>query len=160
MDISDEKWASVVEYEGLYEISTLGQIRSLRTGKFLLPRYTNNAYETILLTNKFGKISPERIHRLMTQSFMHLPVKSKLVVLHLDRCVYNNVLDNLEIADYRRPRGSSYYSVFHNTSKSLTHDEIHEVLGYLDDYSMAEISKIMGVSTATISQINQWKEGI
>lgn len=93
-----EIWKDVAGYEGLYQISTFGRVKSLpkngRDAKILKPSKTIWGYLDIQLC-KNGKYHHERIHRLVASAF--LPNPNKLPqVNHKDFDRTNNQVNNLE----------------------------------------------------------------
>lgn len=105
-------WKSIVGFEGLYEVNTLGEVRSLarefsyydpRWGKEvvrhtktkLMQQYNSvGGYKFICLRND-GKYHQVYIHRLVAQTFIPNP-ENKPEVNHKDRNKANNHIDNLE----------------------------------------------------------------
>lgn len=100
-----EKWKSVVGYEGLYDVSNLGRIKSLPKGQFryerILKPYVNpkNGYCYVRLTKNHESKS-KRVHVLVMSAFC--PVNKmqgydpEYTVDHLDGDRENNRLENLE----------------------------------------------------------------
>ena len=107
-----EIWKDIKDYEGIYQISNLGNIKSLdrpkrnydiNTGMFTLvtirgkirkPRLTSFGYYTILLS-KNGKRKWFFIHRLVAEAFVPNPDNLPFVN-HKDENPQNNKVDNLE----------------------------------------------------------------
>lgn len=93
----DEEWRPVKGYEGLYEASNYGRIRSLpratTSGRVLKP-HTNgrNGYVYVCLSKENVR-KTLRVHRLIAEAFWGT---SGLQVNHKDGCKTNNRLDNLE----------------------------------------------------------------
>ena len=90
-----EIWKSIPGYEGLYEVSNTGKVRSLfRYKKELKPSPITNGYLTVeLWKNKHRKRIG--IHRLVAMCFCKNP-ENKPYVNHLDETRDNNRADNLE----------------------------------------------------------------
>lgn len=90
-----EKWLPVPDYEGLYEVSDHGNIRSLfRYKKTLKWNIGKNGYATVqLFKNKTGKRL--LVHRIVASAFIRLPYE-KEQVNHIDENKLNNTLINLE----------------------------------------------------------------
>ena len=93
-----EIWKDVVGFEGLYQISSLGNIRSLnysrtKTVKNIKPTLTHGYLRVVLRKDK--KSFTRAVHRLVAEAFIdnfdNLPE-----VNHKDECKTNNCLDNLE----------------------------------------------------------------
>ena len=94
-----ETWKDVVGFEGMYQVSNLGRIKSLnysRTNKekIMKPSLTTNGYLRVVL-RKDGKSFTRAVHRLVAEAF--LPNVDNLEeVNHKDECKTNNSLNNLE----------------------------------------------------------------
>lgn len=71
--MKNEKWKSITGYEGLYEVSDLGRVRSLNyrlTGKVnVLNPGINNGYLLVCLC-KDGKKKMFFVHRLVVTAFI------------------------------------------------------------------------------------------
>lgn len=86
------KW--VGGYEGLYSVTSNGEIYSHITDKFLKPNITRNGYATVqLFKNKIGK--RVSIHRLVAKAFIPNPL-NKPQVNHKDENKSNNCVSNIE----------------------------------------------------------------
>lgn len=100
---SKETWKPVVGYEGLYEVSSKGNVRNLKTGRILKPIYSTNGYATVNLTRAYNdktKQTKKLIHRLVAQAFIPNP-NNLSDVNHKDEIKTNNNLDNLEWISHR-----------------------------------------------------------
>lgn len=90
-----EIWKPVPEYEGLYEVSNTGVIRSIyRYKKELKPMISNTGYERVDLF-KDHKRRQVSVHRVVASVFCHKPSCCN-VVNHIDENKRNNNADNLE----------------------------------------------------------------
>lgn len=87
-------WKPVVNYEGLYEVSSDGRVRSLfRYKKELKPSITRNGYATVeLFKNKIGKRL--LVHRIVAMAFI-LNENCLPEVNHIDENKLNNDVSNL-----------------------------------------------------------------
>ena len=92
----EEIWKDINGYEGLYQISNLGNIRSYirNRNKNLKYNKTKDNYQRITLTKEKTKKS-YLVHRLVAQAFVPNPLLKKQVN-HKDFDVCNNRADNLE----------------------------------------------------------------
>jgi hypothetical protein len=100
-----EIWKDIDGFEGLYQVSTLGRVKSLpkytysrgypqlRKEKILKPGYTgkNRCYATVRLNDGRGY----KVHRLVAQAFIPNP-NNLPQVNHKDENPFNNAVDNLE----------------------------------------------------------------
>lgn len=87
----DEIWKPVVGYEGLYEVSNFGQVRTI-SGKLMKCYYNRKGYKRICLS-KSGKRKNFLIHRLVMAAFKGA---SDMQIDHIDGDKDNNTLSNLE----------------------------------------------------------------
>lgn len=92
--LPNELWKPIRGYEGLYEISTMGRVRSLRNGKILRPWKNTNGYLYVDLF-KDGKRKHFKVHRLVAEAFLK-PVPGKDFVNHLDEVKTSNHYSNLK----------------------------------------------------------------
>lgn len=105
-----EVWKDIKNYEGIYQISNFGNIKSLdritfngrrhtySQGKFLKLSKTANGYIKIML-RKNNKSITELVHRLVAESFLSNN-DNKQLVNHIDKNKSNNTLHNLEWSTY------------------------------------------------------------
>lgn len=96
----EEVWKDIEGYEGLYEISNKGNVKSLVNNngvareKILKPFIDSYGYEKVrLCKNKTSKIY--FVHRLVAQAFIENP-NNYPCINHKDECKTNNVVTNLE----------------------------------------------------------------
>ena len=94
-----EEWKDVKGYEGKYQISSYGNIRSLnyhRSGecKLMCPVLKKTGYYQINLYLN-GKYKSKRIHKLVAEAFLENPDNLE-VVNHIDGDKTNNHVSNLE----------------------------------------------------------------
>lgn len=108
-----ETWKPIKGYEGYYEVSDHGRVRSLERsvpargsknrehnrvipGRMLMSAKNDTGYLVVVLA-KEGKAKSVRVHRLVAEAFVHNPnLKICVEVNHKDCNKENNKADNLE----------------------------------------------------------------
>lgn len=98
----NEIWKDIVGYEGLYQVSNLGRVKSLdrisKNGRFLKGKYKKSTqdkdgYEKVSLS-KDGLPNCYLVHRLVAMAFIPNP-ENKPEVDHINTIRNNNVVENL-----------------------------------------------------------------
>tara|TARA_R110000796_G_C14284869_1_gene403191 strand:- start:8 stop:493 length:486 start_codon:yes stop_codon:yes gene_type:complete len=98
-----EEFRDVVGYEGIYKVSNLGGVKSLKFNreKTLKLSLNSRGYLNVSLY-KEGKQHTHMIHQLVAISFLnHTPNGISIVVDHIDENPLNNRLDNLQLLSHR-----------------------------------------------------------
>lgn len=92
-----EEWKDIIGYEGLYQISSLGRVKTIKTNKIRKLEKVRSGYLRVML-HKNNK--PERflVHRLVAEVFIDNPDKLP-EVNHKDENKLNNKVENLEWCD-------------------------------------------------------------
>lgn len=105
-DHSPEEWLPVVGYEGLYEVSNLGRVRSLdrlvgrfnsyavSPGRLIAIIPDTSGYPAVCLCRD-GKSRRRRTYRLVAEAFLGTPTDPKLEVCHNDGDRMNPRVENL-----------------------------------------------------------------
>lgn len=91
-----EVWLSVSELEGLYEVSNLGRVKSLRRKTPIIMKscIINSGYEAVRFSVN-GVTINRLVHRLVAREFCD-GYAEELVVNHIDADRFNNKSSNLE----------------------------------------------------------------
>lgn len=90
-----EVWKDVVDFEGLYEVSSLGRIRNTKTGAIKAQCLQSNKRYIQVQLWKNNQHYGELVHRIVARAFIPNPL-NKPQVNHLDKNDQNNRADNLE----------------------------------------------------------------
>lgn len=109
-----EIWKDIEEYEGLYQVSNLGNVKSLdtiinckgaknidthiRKGRLLKQNKTTTGYYYVNLS-KNAKAKPLIVHRLVAKAFIP-NINNYPIINHIDGNKLNNNVENLEWCDY------------------------------------------------------------
>ena len=151
----NEIFKDVKGYEGYYEISNLGRVRSTsyRGKKILKPAVTKNGYLNVIFCINQKK-EHKFVHRLVAEAFIP-NINNYRTVNHKDEDKLNNCVENLEwlsVEDNNR-----YYN-----SKMLTKEKVVQIPSLIDQgYTQLEIAKYFNVSRRAIQSIlrgEHWKD--
>lgn len=149
-----EIFKSIKGYEGLYEISDKGRVRSnynrLSGSRILKNMLANNGYYMVFLY-KGGKGKHITVHSLVAEAFLGYVRDGKrdFVVDHIDKDKLNNHLENLRIVSQRfnssRRKGSSNFtgvSLCKNSKKWRSQININKKKWFLGHFTTeAEAAK-------------------
>jgi HNH endonuclease/NUMOD4 motif len=101
-----EEWRQVVGFEGFYEVSNWGRVRSVargtgrKTGKLLIARsHIRDEYLSVVLSTNLRNATEYKIHRLVLEAFKG-PCPENKEVDHIDGNRTNNTLPNLRYLDH------------------------------------------------------------
>lgn len=97
-----ELWRDVIGYEGFYQVSNFGRVKSFyRIGERLLtPSANKSGYQYVVLTDKNKIRKSCKVHTLVARAFIPNP-ENKPVVHHRDSNRANNRVSNLEWVTHR-----------------------------------------------------------
>jgi hypothetical protein len=177
-----EVWKDIKDYEGHYQVSNIGRVKSLarvveirktifgnKKEIFLKPTKNRKGYLTVKLCKKSDEVCSEKskiIHRLVANEFLENPF-SKPQVNHINGIKDDNRVENLEWATGSEnvihalannlkisQKGSE-----HGNSK-LTENEVLEIRAIGRTKTLKEVAKIYNVDMSLISLIlleKAWK---
>jgi hypothetical protein len=159
-----EIWKDIKGYEGLYQISNLGRIKSLDKkdsigrkikGKLMRNIVRKDGYFGIILS-KDGKAKDFLIHRLVAQAFV-LNKDNYKEVNHKDECKQNNNATNLEWCN--RKYNVNYGNANKERRKTLLNRNGKKIKQYdknrgLIEYyeSLGDANRKTGINISHISQ--------
>lgn len=92
-----EIWKDVKGYEGHYQVSNKGNVKSIKNGTIMIPSITKFGYKRLSLC-KNGIVKNKVIHRLVAEAFVENP-NNYDIVNHKDENKLNNFANNLEWCD-------------------------------------------------------------
>ena len=95
----NEIWKDIKDFEGLYQVSNLGNVKSFSRGEHLLRLNGGRKYIQVILC-KEGKTYARLVHRLVAEAFIANP-NNLPCINHKDENPKNNRADNLEWCSYQ-----------------------------------------------------------
>ena len=144
-----EIWKDIKGYEGRYQVSTEGRVKSLISNfgtseKIMTPQPVWTGYMRVCLT-KDRKSKMHTIHRMVAEAFIPNP-ENKPIVNHIDGNVKNNKVENLEWVTYAE---NSNKSKNVTTSERWNSVKVIDNKGHIFD-SYREAGRYYGISPNTI----------
>lgn len=96
MDMNNQKeeWKPVVGYEGLYEVSSNGQVRDLRSGRCSFGG-RSNGHLAVMLNDDINGRRSRQVHVLVATAFLGRPQDNNHCIIHKDGNNFNNCVSNL-----------------------------------------------------------------
>lgn len=168
-----EEWRPVVGYEGLYEVSNWGALRSLDRvktnpiagehivkGKVLNPVKNQKGYLRFILW-KDGKKFSAGVHRLVAAAFIP-NLHNYPEINHKDGLKDNNYLGNLEWCTTKENIKHSYVTGLRaldhaqgekNGRSKLSSKQVKEIRNMGNTIRQIDLAELYGVSQLTISKI-------
>ena len=143
-ELAQEQWRDVEGYDGMYQVSDLGRVRSRKSGEWkVLSQGKVRGYLQVVLS-KGGKCKNYKVHRLVAQAFIQNDDDSKTQINHRDECKQNNRLWNLE-----------YCTAQYNT----TYNDIHHRRWInRNDYKYPKIKKLYNPDLTIKQNIEVFRE--
>lgn len=174
--MQEEKWLPVVGWEGLYEVSDCGRVRSVlrrsiykgrRTGGKMLKPYTNKRRKhlTVNLSGREhgkGKLRPIFIHRIVLEAFVG-PAPAGMIARHRDGDGGNNLLSNLAWGTHKENSADSLVHGVQPIGSNHKKAKLKEAdiplirADIASGKSWKEIALVFGVSSWTIRNIDAGK---
>ena len=161
-----EIWKPVVGYEGLYEISSYGNVRSLDRivikrngvnhpvfGKMLSERIASTGYKMATIRDLNKQPKTYSVHRLVMEAFCgKRPVGKE--VNHIDGNRLNNRLDNLEYVTHTENMKHAFENNLMNitarSKKVLIYNETGTKIA--EYYSAREAGRALGIDGSYIAK--------
>lgn len=164
-------WQEVAGYEGRYEVSDAGQVRSLSTyrptsGGILAHWVQNRGYRYVTLRGADGSKKAFAVHRLVLEAF-HGPCPEGKQVAHFDGDPSNNHISNLRWASAKeniadRTRHGRTATGENNGSARLDKQSVNTIKRMKEcGFSAYETARLACVSPSTIQAIwdgETWRE--
>lgn len=149
----NEEWRDVKGYEGLYRVSNLGRVYSLRRHTFMVTENLESHSCVIVRLFKDGYLRKASLARIMMEAFKPEEAARKRIVKHKDGNFRNNSLDNLEFLKKNKVKRemAKRETVTRETAKKHRGKAVYCVELDRTFFSGVEAEKITGVDKCTIS---------
>lgn len=157
-----EQWRDVVGFEGLYQVSDLGNVRNARTGHIKKPHLNVRLNRPQICLSKFDKVTTIYPHKLVMEAFVGKRPEG-MECCHADGNPWNNELSNLRW-DSRTNNSQDKFK--HGTQKMgekhpMSKLTVEKVLAIRQDNRLHRIIAVeYGVSQPTISEIKSRKSWV
>ena len=163
-DLDGEEWRDIEGYEGLYQVSSCGRVKSFQRGtiKILKPSLAYRYYSYLFVRlNKNKKRAVSLIHSLVCKTFVNNTDK-KLWVDHADGNKFNNHVSNLR---WVTPAENARYAVILGAKKSgednylaqLTNQQARYVRENPQSLTRKQLAEMFGVSEGLIKNVRNGK---
>lgn len=152
-----EIWKDIVGYDGKYQISTFGRVKSFKNGELILKNYLgNHGYYGVTLW-KNNQSTKRLIHNILLETFS-IKTKDKMVCNHKDGNKLNNFITNLEWTTYRGNLVHAYKNNLNNGRRKLDWDKVSRIRSlYGEGQRKLHIAKMFNVAHSTIDRILSFK---
>lgn len=159
-NLDGEEWRDISGYEGLYQISSFGRVKSTNRRKthILKPVLASNGYLHFCLS-KGGVHNPSYVARLVAKAFIPNP-DNKPQVNHIDGHPLNNFVGNLEWATQSENQRHAYATGLQvapqgekRLNAKLTNADVEYVRANPDNLTRVQLAKKFNVSKTIIRNV-------
>ena len=169
----NEIWKDIEGYEGLYQVSNFGRVKSLKRMVNHPKGVQRTVNERIIKSNfdKYGYLQvclsknglkSFRVHRLVCSAF-HKNYENKPQVNHKDGIKTNNRPENLEWVfqseneKHAHNTGLKCFKGEKSLNSKLTEKQARDIKYNYKDLSLTDISNIYNIAKSTVSLIRNGK---
>lgn len=151
-ELQQERWKDVDGYDGMYQVSDLGRVRSLKYGKVRVLKQSKvgmGYLRVSLYKDNNEKYFP--VHRLVAQAFIPNDNIFNNEINHINECKTDNRASNLEWCDRR----------YNTTYNDIHHRRINKRCKlkplYDKNLSIAENLELFKANGIDCSRVTLWK---
>lgn len=162
--MQNEIWKDIPGYDGKYQVSNLGNVRSFKQsklGKLLKPYENHHGYLKICLHTK-NKKQYRFVHRLVAENFLTIPESDcNYEINHKDTDKKNNCVENLEWTTHKENMEHAFsLGIFgsvgyggknQNAKKACQYDKDGNLIKVWD--CISDASRFFNIGHATISNV-------
>lgn len=165
-----EIWKEVIGYEGYYQISNLGNVKSydrmhssglgrtyFKPGRILKPAKGSHGYLGVLLCKNKVQIS-NCIHSLIAKAFIPNPLNLRYVN-HKDGNKLNNSIENLEWVTAQQNCQHAYDTNLRKPFRKATTEQVIQIRALSNCFNMSNtlLANMYGLVQPTVSCIVNYK---
>lgn len=174
--MKEEIWKDIEDFEGLYQVSNLGRVKSLvrpyRKTEKIITATPNTAGYLIVGLRRQGSVKSMLVHRMVMQAFEPIDNAEEMTVNHKNFVITDNRYDNLEWCTtlennqhFWREGGhidlSSITGSNHHLS-NLTEEDVLRIraMHATGNYSVHGLARMLGMPESTVRCIvkrKTWK---
>ena len=154
--MKSENWVDINGYEGKYQVSDMGNVRSTNQGqhhdKVLTERLGTHGYNRASLSSG-GIVREYRVHRLVAQAFIDNP-DGKENINHINGIRNDNRVSNIEWCTKSENAIHAYETGLHRKLYGkLDESDVLSIHALSMDYSYRDVGMMFGVGSSTVYSI-------
>lgn len=161
--MDNEIWKDIIGYDGLYQVSNKGNIKSFKkdkNGKLLMLKIDKDGYKNIGLRDANYIRKFKRVHRLVAEAFIENS-NSFTQINHKDNNPANNYVENLEWCSveynnkYRFSNGNASHKGSKHPQATITEDVAVQIfeLGHSGLFTESQLAKKFNTTRSVINKI-------
>jgi|GEM_PF-907714 len=164
--LNGEEWRDINGWEGEYEVSNLGQVRSIKNNLVLKPKIDRRYCSVGFYVAETGKFKRYLVHRLVAIAFIGEPPTQQHQVNHIDGNPSNNNVANLEwvtplentrhaieVLKVSKVNSGNFQAGSQHKASKMTEDDVKWILDNQATMKRKDMAAAIGVSVALINDI-------